>query len=202
MKKIHNVLVVDDKETNRKAAKAQIEKFYREHKAEIGLSINCVSSVEEAQKILNINKHGFGHGNKFIKYEKSPIDILLCDLMLEVPEGAEYTESPPEEPAGIFLALKASLKGVPVVGVFTDACHHKNYSSSLFDMFNSHETTPEKYGIGEGILCLSNNRSQQAYFKKGEWTEGLTRIPEDANEEDYLILKDWSLFLQDLLSSS
>lgn len=109
------ILVIDDNETHRAAAQAQLA----EHE------LTVVGTYDEGQE--QIERGGF--------------EAVLVDLMLPASSRAQGKEGMQlvgqEMPIGIFLALLATRHGAQYVGVLTDTNHHDHPASACLDMFHT-----------------------------------------------------------------
>jgi len=110
------ILVVDDNETHRKSAQAQLGKTN---------TVSVVGTYDEAQKLL-AGTYVSGNGREGME----TFDMVLVDLLMPASgraqgdKGQQYVGE--EMPVGIFLALLAAKQGAKHVAVFTDSDHHSH----------------------------------------------------------------------------
>jgi len=200
------ILVFDDNEINRQAAKAQLA----DH------DLTVVSTYDKAQNLVTptidwelygkLKKNRFGDKdpigedrNALIKKAtKYPdFDAVLVDLLVPAsrqqqgPAGLRLAGQ--EMPVGVFIALLAAKNGVKHVAVFTDRSHHDHPASACLDAFNDESFTVEgnKVILCSGGIWISsfdpNDLGKELDFK------------ESINRDDKIYAKNWRKLLDDLI---
>ena len=117
------ILVVDDKEGNRKSAEKTLE----------GHELTIVGSYEEAMNLMQVPPE-LRRGEPA---PAIPFDAVLTDMMM--PMGNQQTLAPrffkPTEqvPYGFIIALKAAMRGAKYVAMVTDTNHHAGAMSAALD---------------------------------------------------------------------
>jgi CheY-like chemotaxis protein len=160
------ILVIDDNETHRKAAQAQLGKTNH---------VTVVGTYDEAQKLL-AGTYVSGKGREGME----TFDMVLTDLLMPASgraqgdKGQQYIGE--EMAIGIFLALLAAKQGAKHVAVFTDTDHHSHPASACFDIFNEYgvgrgfgETQPEFLKVEGAKVVLANNRNWVNHFHESDF---------------------------------
>jgi CheY-like chemotaxis protein len=167
------ILVFDDNETNRDAAKVQL----KDH------DLTVVGTYNEAQNQLMT----------------STFDVVLTDLL--VPASDQQQSTPElvgeEMPVGIFIALLAATRGAKYTAVFTDSDHHSHPASACFDQFNDGESSPTPFTV-EGCKTLLCNNGQWCWYFGPEDLSKPLEI-DDFRRKDKVKAKNWGALLEYLL---
>lgn len=137
------ILVVEDNEHHRKAAK----ELLKEHKT------RTVSTFDDAISMLDC----------FEKTEKGRPDALLTDLNFSFGGRTSdlYDEHKfKEEPLGYALALYAAKIGVPKIAIVTDMNHHHNALAKTFDYLKLYgdRFTPFCFRLSQSDMLLFDVR--------------------------------------------
>jgi len=207
------ILVVDDKEENRKSAHAVLV----EHE------LTVVGSYEEAEKLLKprvdrvkyndlLVLRGLTEQSEWKLREAAreeciifpDFDVALIDLLLPAgrnqmgDRGWQYVGK--EMPIGIFLALLAARHGVKLVGVFSDQSHHDHPASACFDALNDNdEISPLALCVADAKLVLSNCRNWIGYFQSDDFTKRVD-YEKIRSGAPYATAKEWNQLLDYLLA--
>jgi CheY-like chemotaxis protein len=167
------VLVFDDNQTHRDAAKAQL----KDH------DLTVVGTYDEAQRLLT---------------PESKFDVVLTDLLVPAskkvlgPEGLEFAGQ--EMPVGIFIGLLAAVKArAKLIAVFTDSSHHDHPASACFDAFEGAAFTVEGCKV---LLC--NNSSWVRNYDPADLGNEL-KFAEWTKRDDTVRAKNWAALLDYLL---
>lgn len=206
------ILVVDDKEENRKSAQALLS----------GHELTVVGDYEQAEKLLQPQVDRVKYDDLLVLRgltEKSDwtlreaarkecivfpdFDVVLIDLLLPAgrnqmgDRGWQYVGK--EMPIGIFLALLAARHGVKLVGVFSDLCHHDHPASACFDALNdNNENDPRALRVAKSKLVLCNCRNWVDDFQPNDFTKrvGYEQVRSGA---PHVRAKEWNRLLDCLL---
>lgn len=209
------VLVFDDNETHRAAARAQL----KDH------DLTVVGTYDEAQKLLT-PKFDFGKASTSLKSQFGDFqpsrsddeakkaeywtaekvaneqattypdfDVVLSDLL--VPASRQNQGSMElvgkEMPVGIFIGLLAAVKArAKYVAVFTDSDHHSHPASASFDVFNESEAQPTPFMVEGCKVLLSNTRKWVNQFDPNDLAR---KLEEYSNRSDAIKAKNWAAVL-------
>lgn len=162
------ILVVDDKQENQMAAKAQLK----------GHDLTVLPSFNEADELL-------GGDVEF--------DLVMFDLM--VPPHEHWKNFGKPEPLGVFLLLHALLKSkAQYICVFTDTNHHGYPAGAAVDTFNNcMEYNPTVYMVGGTKVALVNNRNWVKHFLPDDLTESVDY--DVYSQTETIQAKDWRTIL-------
>ena len=173
------ILVIDDNETCRAAAIAQLS----DHETTI------TGSYDEGQRLVR-DKHEF--------------EVVLVDLLMPASwqtlgsRGAGLGGV--EMPVGIFLALLAAKNGAKYVAVFTDSDHHSHPASACFDAFNRNETWAISFSVEGARVILSNNRNWINHFQPENLANEMEFDEWYSGDKLAVKTKNWLKVLEYLLS--
>lgn len=166
------ILVIDDNETHRAAAQAQLA----EHE------LTVVGTYDEGQE--RILSGGF---------EAVLVDLLMPASGQQQGDGAKYVGQ--EMPVGIFLALLAAQRGARYVAVFTDSDHHSHPASACFDAINSpyplSEMKPAILTVEGARLALCNNRNWLWKFDPSDLSRRMSFEEYYVQKQPSVHAKDW-----------
>ena len=218
------ILVFDDSEINREAAKAQL----RDH------DLTVVGTYDEAQKLLRprvdykkvdeilrnqfnddeVNLYRFADKAKEDRFFVARMiavkqvtvypdfEVVLCDLLVPASEQSQRRDNDfigQEMPVGIFIALLAAVKGcAKYVAVFTDCDHHSHPASACFDVFNEAENKPTPFTVEGCKVLLSNTRDWICEFDLSDLTKKL-EDKEHKSRTDKVRAKNWKELLEYLI---
>lgn len=223
------ILVFDDNETHRNAAKSQLGSVH---------DLTVVGTYDEAQKLLTPtvdkgrrvemfkNKYGdedYAKSDGFSKEQQHErfeywhgeasklatvypeFDVILTDLLVPASGQAQGQSSielvGKEMPVGIFIGLLAAVKGrAKYVAVFTDSSHHAHPASACFDIFNEREPKPTPFMVEESKVLLSNTRSWVSTFDPNDLSKEL-KYEEYSKRPDTVRAKNWAALLDYLLKA-
>ena len=146
------ILVIDDTEIQREAAKAQL----KDH------DLTVLGTHKEAQELLR----GFKGSSDNLSREEQlacrhDYEVVLTDLML--PPDLRNMARPFDfegqlMPVGIFLAIFAAMKGAKFVGVLSDL---KGHSHPVADMVMAiWGYTKQPFTIAEARVCIGGSESR------------------------------------------
>lgn len=207
------ILVVDDKEENRKSAQALLA----------GHELTVVGDYERAEKLLKPQVDRVKYDDLLVLRgltEKSDwklreaarqecivfpdFDVALIDLLLPAgrnqmgDRGWQYVGK--EMPIGIFLALLAARHGVKLVGVFSDQCHHDHPASACFDALNdNNEGAPLPLFVAKSKLVLCNCRNWIGCFQPNDFTKRV-KYEQVRDGAPHVMAKEWNRILEYLLN--
>lgn len=217
-----NILVFDDSEIHRAAARAQL----KDH------DLTVVGTYDEAQKMLTpqldrkkasaILKDQFGDFNpyrsddaakkaEYFAAEKvaneqatthPDFDVVLTDLLVSASRQEQGPRGMPfigkEMPVGIFIGLLAAVRaGAKYVAVFTDSDHHSHPASACFDAFNHSEGNPTSFTVEGSKILLSNTRNWVEQFDPQDLSKAL-EYEEYSKRSDTVRAKNWRKLLDHL----
>ncbi len=216
-----NILVFDDKEINREAARAQLNNH----------NVTVVGTYDEAKKLLlpeinvdklyNILEERFGSFNPYESEDESKkdeynnareiireqvtiypnFDVVLTDLLVPASGCGSYNGRlvGEEMSMGIFIGFLAAVKArAKYVAVFTDSNHHEHPASACFDAFNAGETVPTPFKVEDSKVLLSNTRSWVNKFDPDDLRNALS-YEEWSDRTDTVEVKNWRSLLNYLL---
>lgn len=229
MKKL-KILVFDDNEIHRAAAKAQL----KDH------DLTVVGTYDEAQELLTPQldyekvkatlKSQFGDfspypyrpedGAKRAEYFASEkvageqattypdFDVVLSDLLVPPPASrqAQSLMKPVDKknlPVGIFIGLLAAVKArVKYVAVFTDSDnhHHSHPAFACFDAFNKGRNNPTAFTVEGSKVLLSNAILWFGQFGPEDLSKAL-EYKEHSKRSDTVRAKNWVVLLEYLLTA-
>ncbi len=182
------ILVVDDCETHRKAALAQLAE---------GNDLTVAASYESAYDLLtkNVYEESKDHG----------FDMVLVDLLMPAADisqgsrGMKYVGQ--EMPIGIFLVIYAAKFGAKHVGLYTDMNHHDHPASACLDMLSAGGEFPQ---IGGAKFCCAQDVEsfKDDYVTKVSYWDchesgaspGVNKV-----KDGFVDAKDWLSLAQNLL---
>ncbi len=169
------ILVFDDSQTNRDAARAQLKNH----------DLTVVGTYDEAQKLLTTHK----------------FDVVLTDLLVPASHQSQGSEEfvGKEMPVGIFIALLAAVKTrAKYVAVFTDTDHHSHPASACFDIFNRSESFPKPFTVEGSKVLLSNARKWINMYDPQDLSKVL-EYREYRERTDTVRAKNWAALLDYLV---
>jgi len=179
------ILVVDDNETHRNAAKAQLGKENE---------VTVASEYSEAQKLL-----GYGdYSLPLAERNQHSFDAVLVDLLMPGPQEQQadkWKGSDETMAAGTFLAVLAGKNGAKLVGLLTDTDHHHSPASECIDAIQQQEGSPSPFTINEATVVFSNNRNWIGNFDPNDLGLELKW-----NDEKGVRAKNWKALLNYLLN--
>lgn len=153
-----NVLVFDDTEKHRLAAKLQLAVDY---------NLTVVGTYDEAKgalkpktdydKVSELTKQGVSWKDACINNTTYPnFDIVLTDLLVPASDAAQGNDGMrfvgQEMSLGTTIALQALIIGIKKVAVVTDMNHHHHPASAAFDCIDGNECRLE----GVNIICTNH----------------------------------------------
>lgn len=221
------VLVFDDNETHRNAAKSQLGSIH---------DLTVVGTYDEAQELLEPTvdksrqaeifegKYGdrdYAKSDGVSKEQRSErieywygeasklatvypeFDVILTDLLVPASRQAQGSMElvGKEMPVGIFIGLLAAVKGrAKYVAVFTDSDHHSHPASACFDIFNEGENTPTPFTVENSKVLLSNTRNWVSRFDPNDLSREL-EYEEYSKRSDTVRAKNWAALLDYLLKA-
>lgn len=214
------ILVIDDKDVNLSAAKAQL----KDH------NLTVVDSYEAGEKMFRveydqtkvtkilsqsgiINRYPHGSDPEYWRAEQEAkqqsiipfgFDVVLIDLLMPASgenqneEGLRFVGQ--EMPIGIFLALLAAKRGAKYIAVFTDSDHHSHPASACFDAFNPNGANePSSFTVEGAKVLLSNTRGWVNHFQPGNFTEEMDS-EWDFKNKPFVRAKNWRKLLNYLMA--
>lgn len=141
------ILVMDDNQTHRNAANAQLE----------GHDVTIVDNFDAAVELICPEyKDGAYHPRNW--------DIVLTDLLVPAtrkaqgPEGEQHVGK--EMPLGSIVVLIAQSHGVKKIGLLTDHNHHNHPASAALDCLAHRGAKGLKHGVhstGNGLLFVAQD---------------------------------------------
>lgn len=215
MKKL-KILVFDDNEIHRAAAKAQLK----------GHDLTVVDTYNEAEKLLTPQlddkkvsatlKRQFGDFSPYFSDDEvkkteyfvaekvakdqattyPDFDVVLSDLLVPASKAQGSGLAGKEMPIGIFIGLLAAVKGrAKYVAIFTDSDHHSHPASACFDVFNEQgEDVPTSFTVEGSKILLSNARNWINQFDPNDLAQKWD-YREYGDRSDAVIAKNWATLL-------
>ncbi|MEK7187863.1 MAG: hypothetical protein AAB691_03410 [Patescibacteria group bacterium] len=176
------ILVIDDNETHRKAAKAQLKNH----------ELTVVGSYDEGQERV-----AKGH-----KFEAVLVDLLMPASGQSMGSmGQEFVDQ--EMPNGVFLAVLAAKNGAKYAAVFTDSDHHSHPASACFDAFNPEgEGRPESFTVNGGKVILCNDRNLVETFRRDDLAKAMSWNEAQKDKGRAVRTKNWAGLLSYLTAPS
>lgn len=210
------ILVFDDNEIHRAAAKAQL----KDH------DLTVVDTYDEAQRLLTPQldhekesaalERQFGDFNPYRSDDEAKkaeyfaakkvakeqattypdFDVVLSDLLVPASGRAQGSMElvGKEMPVGIFIGLLAAVRGrARYIAVLTDSNHHAHPASACLDVFAG-ENAPMFFMVEGSKVLLSNNGKWVGQFDPNDLVKKL-EYAEYSKRSDTVRAKNWAALL-------